>query len=71
MLQLKIRNVIIVGKRDIRVTIVPIQEVMVVELELVGVVGVLVGAMAEAVVEAVVDVVVLMWQPMRILCLSL
>ena len=44
---------------------------MVVELELVGVVGVLVGAMAEAVVEAVVDVVVLMWQPMRILYLSL
>jgi hypothetical protein len=61
MLQLKIENAIIVGKRDTSVTIVPILREMMAEEDLVGVEVVLVGAMVEAmvvVVEVEVEVVV-------------
>jgi hypothetical protein len=61
MLQLKIENAIIVGKRDTSVTIVPILREMVAEEDLVGVEVVLVGAMVEAmvvVVEVEVEIVV-------------
>jgi hypothetical protein len=74
---IKDRSAINMGKGDIRVTIVPIQEVVVVEVELVEVGGVLVRAMEEVVVivvEAVVKAVVAqgpMWRLVRILSPSL